>query len=75
MFMLSFIFVTVCNLFEGNRFFKVRLSFVYKCIAVGDLTIKRGGLGPITRFTLPHVCTCSKPGSVFTTSPVVFVLC
>jgi hypothetical protein len=48
------------------------LSFVFKCIAVGDLTIKRGGLGPINRFTLPQVCTCSKPGPVFTTSSVVF---
>ena len=71
MFMLSFIFVTVCNLFKGNQIFKVRLSFVYKCIGVGDLNIKRGGLGPINRFTLPHVCACSKIEPEFTTSSVV----
>ena len=71
MFMLSFIFVIVCNLFKGNQIFKVRLSFVYKCIGVGDLNIKRGGLGPINRFTLPHVCACSKIEPEFTTSSVV----
>ena len=69
--MLSFIFVIVCGLFEWRRMFNVRLSFVYNCIADGDPNTKRGGLGPINRFTLPHVGTCSKPGPEFTTSSVV----
>ena len=35
------------------------LSFVYKCIAVGDPVIKRGGGGiPLTGLTPPYACVC-----------------
>ena len=55
MLILSFIFVIGCGLFEWRRTFKVRLSFVYKCIAVGDPNTKRGGSVPLTG--LPgHMC-------------------
>ena len=37
----SFIFVIVCDLFEGRHVF---LSCVFICIAVGNSVIKRGGL-------------------------------
>ena len=43
MFMLSFIFVTV--FLSGSEYVQDLLSFVYRCIAVGDPVIKRGGLG------------------------------
>jgi hypothetical protein len=46
MFMLSFIFVIVCDLFEWMQIcIKVFLSFVYICIGFGDPIIKKGGLG------------------------------
>ena len=46
MFMLSLIFVIVCDFFERmGGICAVLLSVVFICIAVGDLIIKRGGLG------------------------------
>ena len=45
MFMLSFIFVTVCSLFECKRICISCLFCVYICIAIGDPVIKWGGLG------------------------------
>jgi len=39
MFMLPFIFVIACGLFELKRIHTEMLSFVYICIAFGDLII------------------------------------
>ena len=56
------------------------LSFVYKCIAVGDPVIKRGGgWDSINRFN-SAICLClsqcpKQGGSIFTTAYVVVVLC
>jgi hypothetical protein len=75
MFMLLIIFVIVCGLFwvEANlcRF----LSFVYICTAIGDLVIKRGGIGiPLTGLTQSYFCACPKSKPVHPTSYVmVFV--
>jgi len=44
MFMLSFILVIVCGLFEAIWICTGFLSWVYICIAVSDSVIKRGGL-------------------------------
>ena len=52
MLMLSFICVIGCGLFEWRRNFRVRLSFVYICIAVGDPNTKMVGFGAINMFTL-----------------------
>ena len=55
MFMLSFVVVILCGLFEWKRICAGFLSFVYICIAVLDPAIKRGNWVPINRFNLaPH---------------------
>jgi len=52
---------------EANLCRFYRLSFVYKCIVIGDPIIKRGRVGvPLTCLTLPHICP--KPGLEFTKS-------
>jgi hypothetical protein len=50
MFMLLFIFVLICGLFEWKRKCADFLLFVYICIAVGDLVIKKGCWDPICMF-------------------------
>jgi len=44
MFILLFIVVLVCDLFEWKRIDTCFLSFVYVCLDVGDTVIKRGRL-------------------------------
>jgi hypothetical protein len=66
MFMSSIKFVIVCGLFEWKQicagFF---LSFVYVLL----LEIKLSSVGiPLTSLTLPHFCSCPKPGPGFPTS-------
>jgi len=52
MFMLSFIFVIVYDLFEWKRICVVLLLFVYLCLAVRDSLIKKGRVGiPLTGLT------------------------
>ena len=48
--MLAFIFIIICDLFEWKRFYYVFLLFVYICIDVGDLIIKKGRLGSHSLF-------------------------
>jgi hypothetical protein len=65
--------MTVCGPFEWKRicagFF---LSFVYTCIVVDDLDIKRGFGIPLHGLTPPHLCAYPKPGPRFPMSYVVF---
>jgi hypothetical protein len=45
MFLLSNMFVIVCGLFEWKLIYAGYLSFDYIYIAVGDLVMKKEGLG------------------------------
>jgi hypothetical protein len=73
MFLLSFIFVIVCGLFEWKQIYTGFFSYVYIRIPLG-IQLSRGEgrvVITLTSLTQPHVCVCSPPGPGFLTSYVV----
>ena len=74
MFLLSFIFVIVCGLFEWKwRFFFIVCLYAYcrwrSSCREGSVVII------LTDLNQPHICACPKPGPGFPTLYVMDLLC
>ena len=69
MFILSFIFVIACGLFEWKRICTI-LFFLYRLfICVLRSSYQEGRIFiPLAGLTTPHLCVCPKAGPEFPTS-------